>query len=75
MPRVPGHSLLPGLLVLPDCTECLTITRQSEFQPRAGHGLCSCSAVSYHTASEAARRRWHTWHKAEVRIDDGKRTK
>jgi hypothetical protein len=34
---------------------------------RQGFGLCECGATSPELATDAARRRWHVNHKAEVR--------
>jgi hypothetical protein len=61
--RLAGHSLLSGLLVLPECPQCADVAPSNPYSPRAGHGMCSCRAVSGHELTQAGRRKWHTEHK------------
>lgn len=54
--RAEGRPFLPG-----DELGWVRVSRS------VGHGLCECGSTSGLERSDAARKRWHAAHKAEVR--------
>lgn len=73
--RVPGHTLVSeGAAFMCGAACCHGRRGQSYYYggvSRAGHGLCSCGALSPYVDSGAARKRWHRSHKDDVVQDRG----